>query len=290
MFDNLHFYNHYGNGDIFISKEFVREIKFHAHAANYYYAHAKNKRILGDLPLLEWEPITDNHQMRKYSYVLDNDFYCNTWMGVTSKYVPTNSCTIYNAYRMYNDILWQAGLPRLLKAPLEYLPSIDYSCYQVKNVDKFVQGVDEFILFDNCYVQSNQAKNFDFTPIIDDLSQTYSDKIFVTTMKVDLGRSNILHTADITKTDDGFDLNEISYLSKFTKLIIGRSSGPEVFCMTKDNCFDPNKTFLSFTYKREAAHIVDWNLQIPATRVWSDAVEIDDVYRDICTIMERIYP
>jgi hypothetical protein len=287
---NVHFYNHYGAGDIFISREFVKEICNKIPAENYYYAHAKNKRILADMPFLQWEAITDKHVMRSYFRPAGEDLYINTWMGVTSKYVtPANSCSINNAYRMYNDILRALGYETLLQNSLGYIPQpiFGFGNFQLDGVIEFIGNIKDFILIDNCFVQSNQAKNFDFTPIIDRLAGDFPDKAFVTTMQTDIIRDNVFFSGLITKTDDGFDLNEISFLSQFTNTIIGRSSGPMVFCMTKENCYNQNKLFLSFTYRPEAAHIVDQGIKIPAKTAWGDAKNEDDVVSIISNVIER---
>ena len=43
------------------------------------------------------------------------------------------------------------------------------------------------------------------------------------------------------------DLNEISYLSTCCDVIIGKNSGPFVFCETKDNLMDERKKIVSFS-------------------------------------------
>ena len=45
---------------------------------------------------------------------------------------------------------------------------------------------------------------------------------------------------------DNNDLNEISYLSTFCDVIIGKESGPFAFCTIKDNLMNENKTFINF--------------------------------------------
>lgn len=294
MYTNVHFFCHYGNGDIFISREFVKELINKIPAENYYYAHAKNKRILADIPKLQWEQITDKHVMRSYFRREANDLYINTWMGVTSKYVtPANSCSINNAFRMYNDMLRALGFEGLPNTSLYYIPQPEYVSilgidnFQLQGVRDFISDTPNFVLIDNCFVQSNQAENFDFTPIIDELAGDYQNKIFVTTMQTDIIRDNVLFSGLLTKTDDGFDLNEISYLSQYTNVIIGRSSGPMVFCMTKNNCYDSHKIFLSFTYRPEAAHIVDQGIKVPAGISWSNATKKDDVVNIIRNVLEK---
>ena len=42
------------------------------------------------------------------------------------------------------------------------------------------------------------------------------------------------------------DLNEISYLSTHCDLIVGKNSGPFIYCLTQQNINNPAKRFISF--------------------------------------------
>jgi hypothetical protein len=303
MFDNIHFYCHYGNGDIFIAREFVKKLCELIPADNFYFAHAKNKRILADMPFLKWEPITDKHVMRSYIRPIGKELYVNTWLGVTSKYVTkANSCSINNAFRMFNDFSKSLGFDPLPGTSLDYLPQplytqrhsdgqyykdFEYDSFQLDGVREFVKDNPDFIIIDNCFVQSNQAENFDFSPVIENVASDHSELLFVVTNRLKTNVPNIIYTGDITKVDDGFDLNEISYLSTFTDYIIGRSSGPMVFCMTRDNCYNPKKHFLSFTYRSEASHIIDQGIKMPCEIGWSDSTKAKDVEYIINDFLER---
>ena len=62
---------------------------------------------------------------------------------------------------------------------------------------------------------------------------------------------NISYTSDIIGTKQEPDLQEISYLSTLVDVIIGKNSGPYVFCETYDNYMDKDKTFVSFNTKHK---------------------------------------
>ena len=51
-FNNIVFFNHFGNGDIFTAREFIKEIMRKAPQYKYYFAHAKDPYLLGDLGLI----------------------------------------------------------------------------------------------------------------------------------------------------------------------------------------------------------------------------------------------
>ena len=282
--DSVVFYNHYGNGDLFISREFVKNIMEIIPADKYYYAHVKNTRMFADIPNLKHTGITDAMRMRSRCERVGNDIYINTWLGVDSMFVTrANSCSIWNAYKMFNLILGTLGYPTLNKKLEDYLPTLDYKAFDIGAVDAFIKTVNSrMVLIANCNAQSGQAENFDMGEIIQRLCDKYKDILFLVTDPVAVRASNYITTGEITKSKDGFDLNEVSYLSRFSDLFIGRSSGAQIFTMTRENCMDTEKSFLSFTYKVESAHIV-WEVpKINAKIFWSNAVDVDGVYDAIC--------
>jgi hypothetical protein len=61
-----------------------------------------------------------------------------------------------------------------------------------------------------------------------------------------LNKDNIKYTKDIINIRDN-DLNEISYISTFCDIIIGRGSGPYCFSTIKSNLLNKNKIFIGFT-------------------------------------------
>jgi hypothetical protein len=290
QFKNIYFYLYFGNGDIFISKEFVKDILSQVKYDTAYYSHGKNKRILADIPELNFAPITNEHIPNIRCRLVNNDLFVNCWLGVDSTYVtPANSCSVTNSKRMYNDIFSKTHLDIHLNKSLgEYIPQIDYKYFELEGVNNFISSNNKkFFLWDNGLVQSNQANNFDFTPAIDTISRLYPHINIVTTSRTPLLASNIFFTGDITKPSDGFDLNEISYLSTFTNLIVGRSSGPEVFCTTRENVYNPNKRFISFTYRIESSSIVWGNPEIPSKIYWSSSVDTGSIVEQIRRVIEE---
>ncbi len=289
MLDNVIFYNHYGNGDLFISREFVKEIMKVVPAKNYLYAHAKNPRMFADIPNLGYTKITDAMQMRSRCAKVGNDVLINTWLGVDSTFVTrANSCSIYNSFRMFNYILMSLGYTHLSQPLENYLPSVDYSKFDITPVDEFVKNHKDLILICNCQAQSGQAENFDMTPVIQSVCNTYPNMTFVVSDSVNVKAPNYVTSAEVTKSKDGFDLNEISYLSTFSNLIVGRSSGFQIFSMTKENCMNPKKGFLSFTRQVEAAHIVWQTPKINAKVFWSNMTRQDEVYKVLCRVIEEV--
>jgi hypothetical protein len=71
---------------------------------------------------------------------------------------------------------------------------------------------------------------------------------------------NVVFTNDIIKSNE-CDLNEISYLSTFCDIIVGRNSGPFCFASTKNNLKDPNKTFYAFGNKETDCFVYEVDVE-----------------------------
>lgn len=296
-FNEVVWYNHYGWGDIYASREMVREISKNISAKKIYYAHAKDKDILFDFPEFGFTPLSTLMDMRRPFTISDGRLLINTWIGYAGgKYVfPGVTCSMNNYKQMFNDTLAMIGIDfRLTKSRTEYIPNPDISFLKkeyINNIDKFLfydDSVDYTIIISNGDVQSNQAYNFDFTPIILTLADKYKNIRFIITQKFEHNLPNISYTGDIIKKTNGADLNEIGYLSWYTDIIIGRSSGPYVFCQTHDNYHDYNKSILSFTYEEQCAHMIDPK-ESNARLYWSSSISTNAVIHDIeRVISERI--
>lgn len=182
---------------------------------------------------------------------------------------------------MFNDILTEAGEPILSKPYLEYLPTVDYSYFHTKDVDKFISEHKDQkkVLICNGNVQSLQAFNFSFMNTIYSLAYKYKDIVFIITQGLPVQEDNIFPTDYVIKSEGGFDLNEISYLANFVDIIIGRKSGPFVFAHPKEVWYS-NKKSLSFTYGREASHFVLEDT-LPLRKFWSPAQDEQEVLKVI---------
>ena len=281
-------YNHYGAGDVFESREFAREYIKVFNTEDNYYAHGKSPYILNDMKDLKFTDVTPRMHHRSAWMLSDNTMYVNMWIGRDGQYVlPQIGVVVEEHFRMHNDILKDLGVGPLSKGPHAYIPNIDYSAYETDNIDKFLLEVEgkRLILISNGPVQSNQAKNFDFTPTIKLLCKTFPEYVFILTQNADLRAENLFYTGEIINITTGVDLNEISYLSTFCDVCIGRNSGPHVFAQVLDNWMDKNKISLSFTYAKRASHFV-LSDSLPMKKEWSDAEDTREVFKKICEVIE----
>lgn len=281
MYNSVVFYNHFGAGDIFESREFIKDYMKDISAEKYYYAHGKDPIILRDIDYLGFTEVTEAmHPMKDVTFI-GNDLYINTWIGRDGGYVlPGIGCVVEQLYRMHNDIRKKLGINLLQRDVYDYIPDIDYNKYSIYPVMDFIKSIKnsrgQIVLISNGNAQSNQAFNFDMSIPICLLCEAYHDSIFITTSRTNFTYPNLYYTGDVLQLNR-FDLNEISYLSTFCDTIIGRNSGPDVFCQVKKNWTDPNKALLSFTYQRIASTFVSKN-DFPMKKYWSNAQEPVDAY------------
>lgn len=278
----------FGAGDVFESREFVKDYMTLMPHLNFFYAHGKNPRILLDMPELKFTEVTDAmHPMNKIT-VANDTIYINTWIGRDGRYVlPGIGCTVERLYDMHNNILHDVGMFKLTRDDVySYIPKIDFSAYDLKDIHRFLIDTKDRkkILISNGPVQSNQAFNFDFTPVIELLCKAFPEHVFLATSPASLVFDNLFYTGN-TINVDGFDLNEIAYLSLYTDIIVGRSSGPHTFSQHWDNWKNPNKINISFTYTKTGSHFV-LSDHLPMHKVWSPATETNEVFN---VIAEQIY-
>ena len=289
MFDRLFLYNHFGAGDVFESREFAREWVDIVQPKESYYAHGKHPRILLDMPFLKYTEVTPI-MYGMSPYVIDGtDLYVNTWIGRDGSYVlPGIGCVVEEIYRMHNDILKSLGLPQLSKEIAQYIPNIDHLWYNIDGIKSFVaENKQDKVLISNGPVQSCQAENFDFSPIIYKLAGRFPEKQFIITTNIPHdGYDNLIYTGDIIKQPD-FDLNEISYLSRFCSTIVGRNSGPHVFSQVYDNWMDETKKIVSFTYTAVASTFV-LNREIKARKYWSPSTDTETVFSQIESVLNAV--
>ena len=71
---------------------------------------------------------------------------------------------------------------------------------------------------------------------------------------------------------------EISYISTFCDVIIGRASGPHCFTHTKENLLNTKKTFISICNNKNEGI---WFDESEAKQVWTNNYDFDNVFNII---------
>jgi hypothetical protein len=290
------FYNHAHKGDIFISRSFIDHI-IKKIDVDFYYAHYWGEYLLKDMNL-EYVNIDDVQILfdKRHigNFIHEDVLYINTWIGnYFSHFKPRyGECNLNSTYDlMYSEIFeflentFKSNI--FLKNILEYFPSVDYSFFKINKVDEFLKSntSKKIILFCNGPSLSGQCEyNGDMKEIVKFLSQRYNDLFFITTHKVDIENKNVMYTGDIIQSNES-DLNEISYLSTFCDVIIGRSSGPFVYSNVKENIFDESKTFLCFGKKE--TDCLPYNLDIKCKFIFEIFSNLDNLKKTIVELIEK---
>lgn len=257
---NICFFNHYHNGDLFHSKEYVRDI-IATVPLKYYYAHRCHSNVLADVDA-EYTPLPNINDKTIFAAQGDT-FFINTWIGAYFNNPELGiehdgECTIRFLHSMYEKVYVKLneimlGVNLTLKPVEHYFPRIDFDKWFLDNVNTFLENHDKsrrMVLFSNgpCLSGQCDAYNDKMSGLIISLAKKHNDVTFIATHKftTDGDVPNLLFTNDIIQQVSGCDLNEIAYLSTKCDLIVGRNSGPFCFCTTQDNINDSKKTFYAF--------------------------------------------
>jgi len=248
MIDKLIFYNHYGNGDVHYSRDFVKDIMKKIPAKSYEYYHRHNIGLLKDIPNLHsYNNVNTIKQERQEQIYLGDEIFINTWVGQKGASYLKYNCSMYSNYNMFKDIYKQLNIK--IEDIDYYLPSINFEYTNNIGVDNFIEKYNNIKVFiSNGDVFSGQATNFSFNTIIYELSKQFKDVFFILSHNSNTKGDNIFQANDIIKDDS--NLNELSYLSTYCDIVVGRASGPYCFTQIKDNFFDEHMTFISFSNDR----------------------------------------
>jgi len=231
------FYNNWHNGDVFVCKEFIREITNHFNLPTYY-CHDMKKCFYKDINLTECDRFEGGHFHTDHGITIkDNVAYINTWYNSEHGkfYSGSTLITLYNYFKHVYSVL---GL-EINKNYEYYIPRIDMEYYKNKiNHNLLTKKYDKKILICNNIPLSGQAQEYDWSDYIDHLGEQYPNYLFLITndgvykQTDNVVKVNTLYTVDYNINND---LMEISYISTFCDIIVGRSSGPFSCCFTVNN-------------------------------------------------------
>lgn len=242
---NLIFFNYYNNGDIHVSREFIKDILNKTNFNNPTYFHKNSFKILQDININYNNILTTNFDNNKLFYDDSNNIYINTWFHHNFGH-KFYKCTLESLYYNFTEIY------KFLNIKLEdisfYIPKIDFSKFNVLHVDCFFDNndYDNYVFISNGNTLSSQSNNMNLNYNVYDLSKRYKKSLFILTEKMsgyEFLKSecdNVILSKDIIKSTE-FDLNENSYLSTKCDIIIGRNSGPYIFSMVVENVLTNKK-------------------------------------------------
>jgi hypothetical protein len=250
------FFNYYHNGDIHVSRGFVRQIMNKVQQIDptiqFAYGHRNSSALLSDIPNLQFDPTALSIVKNDHAnlIVIGDVIYINTWYAQQNfKYMNKYGISIDALYGALDDScqsIWGFSLDSISTDPSVFFPSIDYDKFQIDQAKKWLNGhPGKKVFVSNGAVLSDQAHNFSLTSIIDRISRKHTDKIFILSNKDGHpGSANIIHSSDIINKN-GNDLNENSFISTYCDVIIGKASGSFTFAMTQENLFQRAVKFLA---------------------------------------------
>jgi hypothetical protein len=261
------FFNHYHRGDLLTHKEFIRQIKSDLPNVTLEYMHFNHPKLTRDLDIPLIGAPTDLDAKTPF-YQTEDTLYINTWIGCFwDLFCAHGGINMNSLYAQWEKIY--AQINAVFEADLgmyadkeEYLPSIDFTKFDITSIDEYLKNnVDvKKVLLCNGPPQSGQSFADNMQQFLEPLAEEYTNIHFICTNKFETSVANILFTDDIivdnevaearapweTRQKNNCDLQEISYLSEKVDAIVGKNSGPFVFCETRNNYMNADKKFLSF--------------------------------------------
>ena len=250
------FFNHFHNGDVHVSRGFVRKIMEKVWEKNpnvsFTYAHKNSGELLKDIDRLGHGGLQGCGSEHGGCFRNGNTIYINTWYAQQHfKYMNRYGISIDTIYAALNDTCQNIlgfSLEDISNDPKVFFPTIDYSRYQIGEVERWLAAHGEKKVFvSNGKVLSGQAHEFDMTPVIIRVAERHRDKMFIVSNRegaIDL--PNVVFSSDIIKKS-GNDLNENAYLSEHCDVIVGRASGAATFALTQKNLFERQVKWLIFS-------------------------------------------
>ena len=261
------FFNHYHRGDLHTSKEFIRQIQKELPDVTFEYMHFNHPKLTRDLNIpLIGDP--SNLDPKTPFYQDEDVLYINTWIGcfwdIFCEHGGINMLSLWHQWGKILETVNECfGTSITLFEDKEsYLPTIDFTKFNLENINSYLEHNtdNKKVLICNGAPKSGQSFSSNMKEFLEPLSDTYPDVHFICTEMFSTTKDNILFTQDIIadtevvdkrapwedRSINNCDVLEISYLSENCNAIVGKNSGPFVFCETKNNYMNPDKKFLSF--------------------------------------------
>jgi hypothetical protein len=284
------FFNHYHRGDLLTHKEFIRQLQNELPDFTFEYMHFNHPKLTRDLNI----PVTgapENLDAKTPFYQDEGVLYINTWIGcfwdIFCEHGGINMNSLWHQWdKILDTINGHFNTEISLRADKEsYLPKIDFTKFDVSSIDEFLKThTNKKILICNGPPKSGQSFSDNMQDFINLAAEESPNIDFICTTKFDTTLNNVLFTDDIIVDNEvedkrapwedrevnNCDLQEISYLSEHCDAIVGKNSGPFVFCETYNNYMNPNKKFLSYN--------VSWGIGKPPTETMSNGLDIKCKY------------
>lgn len=248
-----------GNGDVFLSRNFVKAIMTENPEHTYSYAVSKSFDIYKDIPNLTcmtWEHFTKTYGTRlgaNWHMHDENTMILPIWYVSCDGLYFAKGTHIDTYNNMFIKESARVGLKFSLNIYTDVkplLPTIDFNYVNKQDIDATLDPLKvkfrKFVLFCNNLPLSGQCAPTSLASAVNGLAQRKPDYLFIVTNKDDAisPRDNIVFLNDIAKRE--YDLIECGYISTKCNFVIGRGSGPSVFTLLKENFDRGDIKFIGF--------------------------------------------
>lgn len=259
------FFNHYHNGDIVATREFIKEIVDFYPEISFSYAHSNGEKILRDINvnyinIQDLQGITDNQKFIHQGEIL----FVNTWIGNYDRrgiFWAMYQEIFTSIYKVISEFL---NKEITISSADQYLPKINYDVFDIPKDFKY--DFNNTILFSNGPVHSGQSCLTSTEGIVLALVNNFTNHRIILTHRSSIIAKNIFYTDDLISTT-GSDLNEISWLAQeHCKFIIGRNSGPYLFALTDKVMNDSDRILFEFGFNQ--TDCFDYEMNFNAKIAW----------------------
>ena len=310
MANNIYFFQHFHNGDLFVTKEYIRQIVDELNVNfNFGYFHNNNPKTLLDLniPFLgNTNHFGDNGlDFPRFIEPSDNTLYINTHVAVYRWPRPNSLFTEPGINHNSMMPMWDHIFKKInqkfntnlkLKDKEFYIGKIDFSRFNTSHAAEFLENrKTKKILISNGRPMSKQSFKENMSDVVIMLSTEFPEWDFICTEKFKSSKENIFFTDDIIKEMPQeietpawcrpiCDLNEISFISNRCKIIVGKNSGPFIYCMTQDNLLNFDKTIISLN-KDEHDSLL-WDLKFNSRYSWTNNFDSENIKNFIVSAIQ----
>lgn len=279
------FFQHHHNGDLFTAKGFLIQVQKELPHVDLEIMHYNHPKVMGDLQITYAGHPSNLNQFERFKKE-NNSLYINMWAGCYDENPNPNNPpyfwkgginldTLTGMWGyIFDNINAQFGSNLKIQPKATYIPTINFNKFNLDSINMFLENnSNKKILICNGKAMSGQSFKSDMGEVINILAAEYPSFSFICTQKISSSNSNIFFTDDIINgaeemkdapswnTSGRCDLNEISYLSEFCDVIIGKNSGPFIFCLTQNNLLKHKKIFISFNKREPDTFVKNINLR-----------------------------
>ena len=299
------FYNTHSYGDIIFTRGIVNWIASHLPSEhNIFYYHTKDLRSIPMHKRIIEMKYTLSIDMKLYGvlrndinikhFIVQNDeILINTMMYASKAFNKRNNYDIFCPKHMNTESVKLKAdeivdfLNNTLKTNIPYPNELDLLPNRTDNsknknlLDEKISilNYSKKVLICNGDTFSGQSNNVDLYKMFLPVIEKRNDVLFLFTEKKNFdGFENVIFVDEICEKNT---IGDIEYLSKFTHIIIGRSSGPSHACFNKENCYDDDKKIVELTTDYDRAF---FHKKGKAEYFWSD----DFSQTGLCNLLEAL--